>query len=100
MTDPNINASAQSVADSVAGTDGNGNALSFRLVSLLQPSAIFGLGTSYPFPEGPNTSPSQLDQTTTMAKILTRTFVASDGKTYDIWDAVMTLLEAHLSGSA
>jgi hypothetical protein len=99
MTDPNANATAQSVADQVAGTDGNGNALSFRLVALLQPSEIFGLGSSYPFPEGPNTSPSQLDQTTTLAKILTRTFVASDGKTYDVFDMLATLLEAHLSGS-
>jgi hypothetical protein len=99
MTDPNVNATAQSVADQVAGTDGNGNALPFRLVALLQPSEIFGLGSSYPFPEGPNTSPSQLDQTTTMAKILTRTFTASDGKTYDVFDMLATLLEAHLSGA-
>jgi hypothetical protein len=96
MTDPNINATPQSVADSLAGT-ADGSPLSFRLVALLQPSEIFGLGSSYPFPEGPNTSPSQLDQTTTMAKILTRTFVGSDGKTYDIFDMLATLLEAHLS---
>jgi hypothetical protein len=104
MTDPNVNATAQSVADSLAGTT-DGTPLSFRLTALLEPSEIFSLSgtvagvTPYPFPEGPNTSPSQLDQTTTLTKILARTFVGSDGKTYDIFDMLATLLEAHLSGA-
>jgi hypothetical protein len=100
MTDPNINATAQSVADQLAGTDGNSNALPYRLTALLQPSQVFSLGSTYPYPEGPNTTPSVFDQVTTLAKVLTRTWVGPDGKTYDLFDAVMTLLDAHLSGSA
>lgn len=93
MSDPNAGASPESIQNKLDGVE-NGKPLSYRQVALLQPSKIFGLNTSYPYPEGPNTSSSQLDQQTTQAKILTRTYVASDGKTYDLFDAVMTILES------
>jgi hypothetical protein len=99
MTDPNINASAQSVSDKLDGII-DGTPLSYREVEFLVPSQIFGLSSSYPFPEGQNgPDSSALDQVCTLAKVLTRTWVGPDGKTYDIWDAVMTLLNAHLAGS-
>lgn len=97
MSNPNIDATAQSVSDKLDGQQ-DGQDLSYALVHMLEPSALFGLSSSYPDPEGRNHSASRLDQVTTLAKVLTRTYVASDGKTYDIWDATMTLLEAHLSG--
>jgi hypothetical protein len=93
MSDPNAGASPESIQNKLDGVE-NGIALSYRKVALLEPSKIFGLATSYPYSEGPNTSSSQLDQQTTQAKILTRTYVASDGKTYDLFDAVMTILES------
>lgn len=95
-TDPNVNASAQSVSDKIDG-EVDGQQLAYRLVALLEPSKIFSLNSSYTYPEGPNTSSSALDIITTVAKVLTRTYVASDGKTYDLFDAVMTILESHLT---
>lgn len=97
MPDPNLNASAESVSDKLDGLD-NGQPLDYRLVALLEPSAIFSLGSTYPYSEGPNITSSQLDMTTTLAKVLTRTYIASDGKTYDVFDILATLLEAHLKG--
>jgi hypothetical protein len=100
--DPNINATPQSVADSLAGTV-DGSPLSFRQVAMLAASEIFSLSgdvegvTPYPFPEGPNTSTSAFDNITTLSKILTRTWVGPDGKTYDLFDAIMTLLNKQLS---
>lgn len=96
MPDPNANASPQSIADKLDGVDSNGNPLSYDLVDLLAPSGIFSLGTTYAYPEGRNTSSSFIDHENTLAKILSRTFVASDGHTYDIFDAVMTILESVL----
>lgn len=96
MPDPNANASAASIADKLDGTQ-NGQPLEYDIVTMLTPAGLFSLrdGT-YPNAEGPNTSPSFIDHTNTLAKILTRTYVAYDGKTYDIWDAVMTLLDLRL----
>ncbi|MDY0113714.1 MAG: hypothetical protein RBS21_05495 [Corynebacterium sp.] len=100
--DPNINATAQSVSDKLDGT-ADGSPLPYRAVALLHPSEIFSLSgtvagvTAYPYPEGPNTSTSILDGFTTLAKILGRTYVASDGKTYDVFDMLATLLEKSLS---
>lgn len=97
MPDPNANANAASIADKLDGRI-NGQPLDYCLVTLLHKSGIFSLRDgSFPQPEGENTSPSRLDQITTLAKILSRTYVASDGHEYDIWDAVMTVLESVLS---
>lgn len=96
MPDPNINATADSVSGKLDGVDQNGARLPYRLVALLEPSGAFSLNTTYPYPEGPNTTSSQLDMTTTLAKVLTRTYKASDGKTYDVFDMLATLLEGHL----
>lgn len=93
MSDPNANATAQSVADMVAGTDGNGSGLSFAEVAFLYNANLLGLAKDYAFPEGSNVSFSRLDQITTMAKILTRAHLHADGNTYDIWDAVQTILK-------
>lgn len=97
--DPNANASAASVSDKLDGLV-NGQPLPYELVAMLEPSHIFGLGSSYPQPEGPNTTASVMDKVTTLAKVLTRTYIASDGKTYDVFDAVMTVLEKHLGAGA
>lgn len=96
MSDPNANANANSIADKLDGQV-NGQPLSYDVVTMLTPGTVFGLrdGT-YPQGEGPNSSSSLIDKVTTLAKILSRTYVASDGKTYDLWDATMTLLEAQL----
>lgn len=93
MTDPNVNATPQSVSDLISGTDGNGAALSFAKVAMLYDANLLGLAKDYAFPEGSNMSPSRLDQITTLAKVLTRTHTHADGNTYDIWDAVQTILK-------
>lgn len=94
--DPNANASPESVADQIAGTDGNGNALSYDQVAMLYDSNLFGLSKDYAFPEGPNTSPSEVDHDNTVAKLWTRKRTMSDGNDYDAHDALFTLLKAQL----
>jgi hypothetical protein len=93
MTDPNVNASPESVSDTIAGTDGNGTPLPFEQVAMLFNAHILGLSKDYAFPEGPNASPAMPDHVTTLAKVLTRTHLHADGNTYDIWDAVQTILK-------
>lgn len=97
MTDPNVNATPQSVADSIAGTDGNGIQLGYRVAAMLYDAHMFGLPKDYAFPEGPNTSSSLLDQGTTLAKLLTRKQKLADGNDYDLWDAVFTCAKWVLS---
>jgi hypothetical protein len=60
---------------------------------------ILGLSKDYAFAEGPNTSPSEIDHVTTLAKVLARTHKHVDGNTYDIWDAVQTLLKIALAAN-
>ena len=97
MTDPNANATAQSVADSIAGTDGLGNALPYALVAMFYDSNMFGRSKDYAFPEGSNTSSSRLDQITSGAKLWTRTRTMADGNDYDAHDALFTCLKWVLS---
>lgn len=97
--DPNANATAQSVADQLAGTS-NGNGLSYAEVAFLYNANLLGLAKDYAFPEGSNVSFSRLDQITTLAKILTRSHLHVDGNTYDIWDAVQTILKWVLEQAA
>lgn len=100
MVNPNIDASPASVSDKLDG-QASGSQLSYRLMALLHESTIFSLRNgdgSYPYPEGPNTSSSLLDGFTTIAKIVGRTYKASDGRVYDVFDILATLLEAHLKG--
>lgn len=95
VTDPNANATAASVADKLDG-EINGQQLAYALAGLMYPSTIFGLRNGdgiYPYPEGPNASSSRLDQVTTLAKVLCRTYTAKDGKTYDVFDMLATILE-------
>ncbi|PBA43505.1 hypothetical protein CKJ63_03325 [Mycobacterium avium] len=97
-TDPNIGATAQSVSDKLDG-EIDGQPLDYALAALLQPSQRFSLrpGGSYPYTEGPNASASRLDQITTLAKILARTYIAADGNEYDVFDILTVLLDAHLA---
>jgi len=89
--DPNANATPQSVADSISGTDGSGTALGYQIVAMLYDAHMFGLGKDYAFPETSNTSPSLLDKATTLAKLLTRKQTLADGNDYDLWDCVFTI---------
>lgn len=91
MTDPNANASPQSVSDAIAGTDGNGNALPWAQVAMFFDGHMFGRSKDYAFPEGSNTSASRLDQITSMAKLTTRTQTLADKNDYDLWDCVFTI---------
>ena len=64
---------------------------------MLHKSGLFSLRDgSYPQPETENTSASFIDHVNTLTKILSRTYVAADGREYDLWDAVMTLLDGYL----
>ena len=97
MADPNANATAQTVADKLDGTV-NGQPLPYDVVDMLRPSKQFSLRTGeYPYPEGRNTSASFIDHTNTLTKILSRTYIASDGHEYDAWDMLVALLEWSLS---
>lgn len=93
MSDPNANANPTSIQDKMDGL-ANGQQLPYELVTMLHKSGIFSLrdGT-FPQPEGENTTSSVMDKVTTLTKVLTRTYVASDGREYDVFDAVMTTLE-------
>lgn len=91
MTDPNVNATPESNADKLDGTDANGNALPFRIAAMFYEANLFGLSTDYAFPEGPNATPSLLNHGTSLAKLLTRKKTLADGNQYDLWDAVMTI---------
>jgi hypothetical protein len=95
--DPNANATPQSVADSIAGTDGNGNELPYAVAAMLYDAHMLGLGKDYAFPEGSNTSSSRLDHITTLAKLLTRKQTLADGNDYDLWDCVFTCAKWVLS---
>ena len=82
----------QDVDNALNGTDGT-NALPYALVAMLYDANLLGLDKDYAYPEGSNTTASRYDQLTTLAKILTRTHTHADGNTYDIWDAVQTILK-------
>lgn len=97
MTDPNVNATPQSVADSISGTDGTGTALGYMITAMLYDGHMFGLGKDYAFPETSNTSASLLDKATTLAKLLTRKQTLADGNDYDLWDCVFTCAKWVLS---
>lgn len=97
MTDSNYNATAQSVADSLAGTDGGGNQLPWRKVAMFYDAHMFGLSKDYAFAEGSNESASALDQVTSATKLLTRKQTLADKNDYDLWDCVFTLTKWVLS---
>ena len=87
----NAMADAQSVANDNAGVDGNGKQLPWRSVHLLRDAQIGDLSTqSDGDAEGPNISSSLYDQTTTLAKILTRRY-----KGKDVFD-ILCLIGDHL----
>lgn len=93
MTDPNVNATAESVADSISGTDGAGNELPYDKVAMFYDSNLFGLPKDYAFPEVSNESASEIDHVTSLAKLWTRTRKISDGNDYDAHDALFTVLK-------
>lgn len=91
MTDPNADATARTVSDKLDGTDTAGQVLGYRRAAMFYNANMFGLSKDYAFPEGANTSPSLLDQGTSLAKLLTRKQTLADGNDYDLWDCVFTL---------
>jgi len=93
MTSPNANADATTVANKLDGLDGNGNNEPFREVAMLYDATLLGLGVDYRWAENGNVSSSSLDVITTLGKVLTRKHVHADGNSYDIWDAVHTILK-------
>ncbi len=97
MTDPNVNATAQTVSDKLDGTNNDGQLLGYRRAAMFYDANMFGLSKDYDFPEGPNTSPSMLDQGTSLAKLLTRKQTLADGNNYDLWDCVFTITKWVLS---
>lgn len=80
------------VSNALNGSSGTA-ALPWALVAMLYDANILGLSSDYAFPEGSNTTSSRYDQLTTLAKLLTRKHTHSDGNSYDLWDAVQTILK-------
>jgi len=84
----------QDVNNALNGNTGPGTpALAYALVAMLYDARILGLAKDYVYKEGANVSSSRLDQLTTLAKVLSRTHTHADGNSYDIWDAVQTILK-------
>jgi hypothetical protein len=87
----------QDVENALNGNNGPGTpALPWALTAFFYDSHLFGLKKDYAFPEGANVSSSRLDQTTSMAKLLTRARTMPDGNDYDLHDAVFTILKSVL----
>jgi hypothetical protein len=82
----------QDVLNAGNGGDPSG-AYPYALAAMLYDANIFGLNKDYAYKEGPNTSASRWDQITTLAKVLTRTHTHADGNTYDLFDAIQTILK-------
>ena len=82
----------QDVANHLDGSNGSA-ALPEALVAMLYDANLLGLSKDYAYKEGSNTTSSRYDQITTLAKVLTRTKKHADGNSYDIWDAVQTILK-------
>jgi hypothetical protein len=82
----------QDVANAMNGSDGTA-ALPYALAAMLYDANLLGLAKDYAYPEGSNTSAARYDQITTLAKLLTRTHKHADGNSYDLWDAVQTILK-------
>jgi hypothetical protein len=91
VTDPNVDATAQTVSDKLDGTNDDGQLLGYRRAAMFYDANMFGLSKDYAFPEGSNVSPSLLDQGTSLAKLLTRKQTLADGNDYDLWDCVFTM---------
>lgn len=87
MTDPNINASPQSVADSLSGTDGNGNGLPWREVEQL--AEYTAPGTYFPSEAPGQTTTSAFDLITTGSKVGLRRY-----KGLDWFDMIVALYQA------
>lgn len=95
MSDPNINATAESVSDKLDGEVG-GQPLPYDLIDMLQLAELFSLSgtvegvTPVKYPEGENVSSSFIDHVNTLTKIFARVHKSIvDGKVYDPWDAIM-----------
>jgi hypothetical protein len=95
VSDPNINATAQSVSDKLDG-EVDGQPLPYDQIDQLQVAEKFSLSGTVPgitpvkYPEGENVSPSFIDHVNTLTKEFARVYVAAaDGKKYDPWDAIM-----------
>lgn len=90
----------QDVANAMGGNSGPGSpALPYALAAMLFDANLFGLSKDYAYPEGPNVTASRYDQITTPAKLLTRKHTHVDGNSYDLFDAVQTLVKYVLTQS-
>lgn len=88
----------EDVDNNLNGNAGAGTpALPWALAAMLYDANLLGLGKDYAYPEGSNVTSSRYDQITTLAKLLTRTHTHVDGNSYDLWDAVQTVLKYVLS---
>lgn len=87
MTDPNANATAQSVAGKLDGLDANGNMLPYLVVDQL--AAYAGPGVYFPAESPKITTASQLDKITTEAKVSLRLY-----KGLDWFDMIVALYQA------
>lgn len=85
----------QNVDNLMNGSSGTA-ALPEALVARFYDSNLFGRGTDYAYPEGPNVTSSRYDSITSVDKLLTRTRKMADGNDYDLHDAVFTILKSVL----
>lgn len=85
----------QDVLNSGNGGDNSG-AYPYALAAMLYDANLFGLAKDYARPESANTSASRWDQITTLAKLLTRKHTHIDGNSYDMFDAINTILKSVL----
>ena len=69
----------------------NTGAFPYALAAMLYSANMFGLPTDYAYPEAANVSAAMPDHLTTLAKLLTRTYVQADGMEYDAWDCLQTI---------
>lgn len=108
-TDPNADASPESVADQIAGTDNTGTPLKYEEVAAFYSAGMFGLSETYAFPQGAYVSSAEPDHVTGLAKLFTRLTpevdvpagsvpypAMPDGNVYDALDALWTILKATL----
>lgn len=94
----NENATAGTVFNQIIGADNNtGAAQQFRLSAMFFTAHAFGRNKDYAFPEGANVSASMADHATSLAKLMTRTYVMPDGNEYDAWDMLVACTKYVLS---
>lgn len=97
MTSPNADATPQSVADDLAGINGDGTQRPYRRVASFYPAHMFGRNKDYAFPVGAEVATATQDHAVNLAKLLTRTRVMDDKNEYDALDCLWTITKYILS---